>query len=115
MAASSREKFYANNTLAVLLIAMENNNVRVETKNESLIKGRLINCDGFGNLNLINATIINVRGTKIKVDEIYIKASSVRYVQLPSKINPIEEIEKHISRSKQRKPQMPAKYKKEKT
>uniref|UniRef100_H2YCZ1 Sm domain-containing protein n=1 Tax=Ciona savignyi TaxID=51511 RepID=H2YCZ1_CIOSA len=113
MAASGQEKFYAQNTLVVLLIAMENERIKVETKNESLIQGKLMNCDGYGNLTLSKATVTNSCGKTLRTDELHVKASSVRYVHLPNKVNPIEAIQQQFAKSKRiNTPKMPPKYKK---
>jgi len=73
MSSAKKEKFFAKNTLAVLLIAMTGRRVIVETKNESAISGKLIHSDGYGNLFLANAKMTTITGKKSRFDEIHVK------------------------------------------
>jgi len=76
MASSRREKFFAYNSLAVLLIAMQGCKVTVETKNDSTVTGVLREADGFGNLTLSRAALVSLRGHHVRAEEMYIKAST---------------------------------------
>ena len=81
---SSKERFFAKNTLAVLLIAMTGRRVIVETKNESAISGKLLHSDGYGNLFLSKAKMTTITGRKIQFDEVLVKVTVVSKYTEPS-------------------------------
>ena len=77
---SAKERFFARNSLAVLLIAMTGQRVVVETKNENTITGKLLHCDGYGNMWLGTSKLLTVAGKKVQFDEIHIKVSHLFYL-----------------------------------
>ena len=93
----AKEAFHLRNTLSVMLVAMINRKVLVELKNEATVVGTIIEADGFGNLSLSNAQIIDIRGHKLKAEITHVKSSAIRYVRLPDDVNPAYELKQQIS------------------
>merc|ERR1712179_343915 len=86
-----------------MLVAMVNRRVLVELKNEATVVGTIVEADGFGNLSMSNAQIIDIRGRKIKAETTHVKSSAIRYVRLPDDVNPAYELKQQISNLQKKK------------
>lgn len=84
---SGVERIRAERTLICLLRGCESKIVVVELRNETKIAGRLLNCDGWMNLVIKNATMKRPVGSMETFDELHIVGTNVRYVVLPDEIN----------------------------
>lgn len=71
----------------------------IELKSGDTYNGRLINCDSWMNINLIDVICTSKEGTKFwKMSECYIRGSSIKFLRLPEdmvNMVPNDDILKH--------------------
>lgn len=70
-----------------LLRAAESSPILIELKSGDTYNGRLLNCDAWMNINLKDVICTSADGSKFwKMNECYIRGSSVKYLRLPDDI-----------------------------
>lgn len=70
-----------------LLRAAEASPILIELKSGDTYNGRLLNCDAWMNINLKDVICTSADGSKFwKMNECYIRGSSVKYLRLPDDI-----------------------------
>lgn len=100
MMSSAKSTAFKYKTLNILVSGLEGKNIIVEMKNDSEIEGRLESSDGFMNLQMKNGTFTFADGKKSKFSDMKVRGSSIRFVQLPSDINPVSVIRQQLSQKR---------------
>lgn len=83
---------------------MEGHRLIVEMKNDSEIEGILEESDGFMNLHMKDVKFTFPNGKRIQFDESHIRGTSIRFIQLPSDVNPVAVIKKQLTVKKKAPP-----------
>eukprot|EP00033_Pygsuia_biforma_P000951 GCRY01001093.1.p1 GENE.GCRY01001093.1~~GCRY01001093.1.p1 ORF type:complete len:129 (+),score=21.50 GCRY01001093.1:128-514(+) len=84
-------------TLTVLLQAMRGEVVQVELFNNKMVEGTVDSADEDMNLFLINGKIGGKGGDTFTFDQMFIRGQNIRYVNIPSHINAVAVIDKHLA------------------
>mmetsp|Transcript_19546 Transcript_19546/g.25313 ORF Transcript_19546/g.25313 Transcript_19546/m.25313 type:complete len:149 (-) Transcript_19546:96-542(-) len=83
-------------SLAVLLESVRDERLCFELKNETTLSGLLFDVDSNLNVNLVDAVLQNLDGTKFRLDETYVNGSMIRYVRFPDKIDPMRSLDHYL-------------------
>lgn len=76
-----------NNRVGIPIVVLhdaEGSVVSVETKAGEIIRGLLFEAEDMMNLYIKNAIVWNPRGTKRKVDQLYLRGSEILFIVIPS-------------------------------
>ncbi|XP_040564485.1 U7 snRNA-associated Sm-like protein LSm10 [Lepeophtheirus salmonis] len=93
---SGREAFYFHNTLACILRGCLGSVTTIELRNDSSVKGRIIEVDGFMNTTMAESLFIDASGRHIQFDKFFVPARLIRCFQIPSQINMVETMNEQI-------------------
>ncbi|ESO94838.1 hypothetical protein LOTGIDRAFT_79495, partial [Lottia gigantea] len=93
---SNREKFAFKNTLICLLKALEGQVAIVELRNETSVKGRITNVDGWMNMTMTGGTFKNKTRKIIKFTDFFVQGFMIRFVQIPDHIDIRKAIESEV-------------------
>ena len=91
--ASLREKFKIKNTMVCLLKAIEGKRTQVELRNENVIVGTIVVCDGYMNLTMRNVIFKPVKGKEARFTDFYVQGKQIRYVHIPDEVDIIKAME----------------------
>ena len=72
------------------------NQTVVELRNETIVCGKILNCDGFMNLLMQKALFQKASGEELYFEEVHIVAKNIRYIHIPDKIDIQNTIEKQL-------------------
>ncbi|XP_044736515.1 U7 snRNA-associated Sm-like protein LSm10 [Chrysoperla carnea] len=90
---SKRERFYFFNNLSGLVKSLEKKYILIDLRNDLAVDGRIIHVDGFSNVTMEDAILIDTLGQQTYFEEFFIHARNIRYVHLPEDINVNEQLE----------------------
>lgn len=93
---SGKERAKTEQTLICLIRGCIGNQTVVELRNETIVCGRILNCDGFMNLIMQKALFQKANGEELYFEEVHIVAKNIRYVHIPDKIDIQNTIEKQL-------------------
>ena len=68
----------------------------IELRNETMVCGKILNCDGFMNLIVAKALFQKAAGDEMYFEEVHILAKNIRYIHVPDKIDIQETIETQL-------------------
>ena len=95
--ASNKKKL----TLAASIQPLEGKEVLVETRNDTVIRGRLEMCDEDMNLIVEDATCEHLpTRAKRKASKVSLRSRSVRYIHLPATYNPVRSLIQKVDAEK---------------
>ncbi|XP_028675432.1 U7 snRNA-associated Sm-like protein LSm10 [Erpetoichthys calabaricus] len=95
---SVRERTIAENSLIILLQGIHGLVTTIDLKNESVVKGRIINVDAFMNIRLTEVVYTDPRGKETKLDDFFVTGRNVRYVHIPDEVNIMKTIETQLQK-----------------
>ncbi|XP_014669872.1 PREDICTED: U7 snRNA-associated Sm-like protein LSm10 [Priapulus caudatus] len=90
---SLREQAKSTNSLLCLLQALTTRVTTVELRNESSARGRIVNVDGFMNVQMGDVTFTTARGETRLFEYFYVQGKQVRFVHIPDNVDIIKAIE----------------------
>ena len=93
---SGLERASTERTLLCLIRGCIGLQTIIELRNETIVCGKLLNCDGFMNLIVQKALFQKVSGEEYDFDEVHILAKNIRYIHIPDKIDIQQTIEKQL-------------------
>jgi len=93
---SGKERANSETTLICLIRGCIGLQTVIELRNETIVCGKILNCDGFMNLIVANALFQKATREEMYFEEIHILAKNIRYVHVPDKINIQETIETQL-------------------
>eukprot|EP00088_Acartia_fossae_P016073 TRINITY_DN18968_c0_g1_i1.p1 TRINITY_DN18968_c0_g1~~TRINITY_DN18968_c0_g1_i1.p1 ORF type:complete len:156 (-),score=25.39 TRINITY_DN18968_c0_g1_i1:169-636(-) len=82
-----QDKFLQATTLSGLLQSCRGKRTTIELRNEAYVTGKVVDVDGFMNVKLEAATMLDPAGNTINFDNFYVQNKLVRYVQIPENID----------------------------
>lgn len=93
---SGKERASTERTLVCLIRGCLGLQTVMELRNETIVCGKLLNCDGFMNLIVQKALFQKASGEEYHFDEVHILAKNIRYIHIPDKIDIQQTIEKQL-------------------
>ncbi|XP_013421788.1 uncharacterized protein LOC106181832 [Lingula anatina] len=98
--ASIRERTKAQNSLVCLLQALEGMETTVELRDESSVKGKITDVDGFMAICMSDVVFTDRHGKVSKLSNFSVQGRNIRFVQVPDEVNMIEAIQKQLASMK---------------
>lgn len=95
---SIRERTIAENSLVVLLQGLQGQVTTVELRDESSVRGRVINVDAFMNIRLEDAHYRDRRGRLARLQDMFVTGRNVRYVHIPDHMDIMKTIQGQLAR-----------------
>ncbi|XP_015204146.1 U7 snRNA-associated Sm-like protein LSm10 [Lepisosteus oculatus] len=95
---SIRERTIAENSLVVLLQGLHGCVTTVDLRDESVVRGRVVNVDAFMNVRLEEVVYKDRRGGLRRLDDFFVTGRNVRYVHLPDEVNIMKTIEQQLEK-----------------
>ncbi|XP_062889768.1 U7 snRNA-associated Sm-like protein LSm10 [Mobula hypostoma] len=95
---SIKERTIAENSLIILLQGIHGHVTTVELRDESSVRGRIINVDAFMNIRLSEVLYTDRGGRSSKLDDFFVTGRNVRYVHIPDKINITDTINSQLQK-----------------
>ncbi|XP_005997298.1 U7 snRNA-associated Sm-like protein LSm10 [Latimeria chalumnae] len=95
---SVRERTISENSLIILLQGLHGRVSTVDLKDESGVRGRIINVDAFMNIRLSEVTYTDRNGQSHQLEDFFVTGRNVRYVHIPQDVNIIETIEAQLQK-----------------
>jgi len=97
MMASAVEKSKTANTLVCLLKALVGRETTVELRNESSVRGTIIDVNSRMNITVSGATFTSPDGRQLSFDDLqYIHGKNIRYVHIPDDVDVSQAIENEL-------------------
>ena len=84
---TARERFFATNTMILLLKVLEGKRTTIELHNEKEVTGRVVTVDGFMNITMANVTFRSSTQPTKRFDQFFVSGKTIRYVHIPDEIN----------------------------
>lgn len=95
---SIRERTIAENSLVVLLQGLQGQVTTVELRDESSVRGRVINVDAFMNIRLEDVHYRDRRGRLARLQDMFVTGRNVRYVHIPDHMDIMKTIQGQLAR-----------------
>lgn len=95
---SIRERTIAENSLVVLLQGLQGQVTTVELRDESSVRGRVINVDAFMNIRLEDVYYRDRRGRLARLQDMFVTGRNVRYVHIPDHMDIMKTIQGQLAR-----------------
>ena len=71
-----------------------------ELKNDTEMTGAVYDVDSNLNVNLVDAELKLVGGSRRRLDEVYLNGSMIRYVRFPSHVDPMRALDTYLETRK---------------
>ncbi|XP_069752001.1 U7 snRNA-associated Sm-like protein LSm10 [Narcine bancroftii] len=90
---SIKERTISENSLIILLQGMHGYVTTVELRDESSVRGQIVNVDAFMNVRLSEVSYTDRGGKVLQLDDFFVTGRNVRYIHIPDEINITETIQ----------------------
>ncbi|KAI4468399.1 u7 snrna-associated sm-like protein lsm10 [Holotrichia oblita] len=94
---SGKEIFLYYNTMASLVKGLEQNYTTIDFRDESVVTGKIVNVDGFMNIEMEDCSYYNARGIEYPFESFFVKARNIRFIHIPQDKNAVETIQNQLS------------------
>ncbi|XP_055512071.1 U7 snRNA-associated Sm-like protein LSm10 [Leucoraja erinacea] len=95
---SIKERTISENSLIILLQGIHGHVTTVELRDESSVRGRIINVDAFMNVRLSEVLYTDRAGKALQLDDFFVTGRNVRYVHIPDEISIIDTIHSQLQK-----------------
>lgn len=97
---TTKEKFNALNSLTCFVQALESNLITIDLENEMCVTGFVREVDGYMNVTLEKAQLVNLDGYCHHYDIMYVAARNIRFIHLPKELSVRETILKFLRKNR---------------
>ncbi|KAF2897753.1 hypothetical protein ILUMI_08416 [Ignelater luminosus] len=83
MLALRKERFFFFNNLVSVVKGLEGQYTTIDLRNEACLTGKIVNVDGYMNVELEDVILYDPRGSELPFDSFFVSSRLIRYVHIP--------------------------------